>query len=55
MFVDKFYGIVDAYYKDSEDFNLIEDILGEVYFLYSRGILKEKKLGRLIDIIEKER
>lgn len=50
--VQKFYGIVDGYYEPSDDFHLIKNILEEVEFLYSRGILREKYLGRFIDIIE---
>jgi hypothetical protein len=35
-----------------KDLSLISSVLEEVDFLYSRGILEERKLGRLVDIIK---
>lgn len=37
----------------AKDYKLLIDVLDEVDFLYSRGILEEKKLGRLIDIVKR--
>lgn len=46
--------IVDGYYGDSDDYRLLKEVLEEVDFLYSRGILEERKLGRFVDIIKND-
>jgi len=48
--VDKFIEITEGHSTD-DDFRLISEVLREVDFLYSRGLLEEKKLGRFVDII----
>jgi len=53
--VDRLDGIIDGYYGDSYDYELIRAILEEIEILNSRGILKEKNLGRLIEILQHER
>lgn len=49
----KFRGIVDGYYDGSSDFNILVEVLNELDFLYSRGMIEQVKLGRLQTILNR--